>query len=173
MGLSNCIFEIYNIMRNSIWRKMLVNMGGDIRFILIHPPKKFLSTGFKQKGDFSRMYGIAALASLWLIPDISPDAGMLRSGSPSNKNRSKQSKSTQIRVSGRSPPLPQKRVGFCRGNLGFTRWVRCDWANCSRAGILGLISLSATWWANTSWAFEAFGWSASYPKVGSARRRYI
>ena len=60
-----------------ISRKMLINMGGDIWFTPLQ--KKFLSTKDKQKGDLSRMYGIALL---WLIPDISPDAGMLRSGSP-------------------------------------------------------------------------------------------
>ena len=59
---------------------------------------------------------------------------------PSHKNGSKQSKSTQIRVSGRSPA--PKCVGFCRGILGFTRWVPCDWANCSKSGIFAPILVS-------------------------------
>ena len=70
---------------------------------------------------------------------------------PSHKNGSKQSKSTQIRVSGRSPA--PKCVGFCRGILGFTRWVPCDWANCSKSGIFAPILVGE----RQFWPFSGFG----------------
>ena len=69
---------------------------------------------------------------------------------PSHKNGSKQSKSTQIRVSGRSPA--PKCVGFCRGILGFTRWVPCDWANCSKSGIFAPILVGE----RQFWPFSGF-----------------
>ena len=110
---------------------MPINMGGH----LINFPIKHLVAQGKDKNVIS-----VECMELWPLPSFGlslisrPMLGCLDQVAPSNKNRSKQSKSTQIRVS-MEVSASQKCVGFCRGNLGFTRWVRCDWTNCSRAGI--------------------------------------
>ena len=110
-------------------------IGGTLGGHLIDFPIKHLVAQGKDKNVIS-----VECMELWPLPSFGlslisrPMLGCLDQVAPSNKNRSKQSKSTQIRVS-MEVSASQKCVGFCRGNLGFTRWVRCDWTNCSRAGI--------------------------------------
>ena len=90
----------------------------------------------RDKRKYSRMYEIVASALSWLIPDISPDAGMLRSGCPAPPlTKTGLNNPNQLKLGSLAP----KCVGFCRGILGFTRWVPCDWANCSKSGIFAPI----------------------------------
>ena len=109
----------------------------------------------RDKRKYSRMYEIVASALPWLIPDISPDAGMLRSGCPA----------PPLTKTGLNNPNQLKlgsQGGLCLlpetcGILSPREFRMLHGGSSSVIGPIVRGRLSSrtisTRWANTSWAF--------------------
>ena len=100
----------------------------------------------RDKRKYSRMYEIVASALPWLIPDISPDAGMLRSGCPAPPlTKTGLNNPNQLKLGSRGGLQLQNVWDFVAGF-----WDLHGGSRVIGPIVRSLVSSLPSWWASAS-----------------------